>query len=148
MFALQGTALLGLGAAVLWGGGDFSGGMGVNAAGGKTAPALRVVMLQPYFEFVGAAADSLAAACAVSARSAAGVGAAWRLLRWAGADMLLHCAVAGGYGGFRGAERAAGGGDSCAGVDAGGGIAYGAAGGGICAGGGGYLVDCWCFLRR
>ncbi len=31
---LQGNALLALAAAVLWGGGDFSGGMGVKSAGG------------------------------------------------------------------------------------------------------------------
>jgi hypothetical protein len=31
---LRGGALLGLGAAALWGGGDFSGGMGVKRAGG------------------------------------------------------------------------------------------------------------------
>ncbi len=39
------NAPLALAAAVLWGGGDFSGGMGVGAAGGKTGAALRVVML-------------------------------------------------------------------------------------------------------
>lgn len=32
-------------AALLWGGADFAGGIGVGAAGGKTLPALRVVML-------------------------------------------------------------------------------------------------------
>lgn len=40
--ANAGLALL---AALLWGGADFSGGMGVGAAGGKTLAALRVVML-------------------------------------------------------------------------------------------------------
>ena len=37
-------AVLGLLAAVSWGGGDFSGGMGVKAAGGTTRGALRVVI--------------------------------------------------------------------------------------------------------
>jgi drug/metabolite transporter (DMT)-like permease len=37
--------LLALAAAASWGGGDFSGGMGVKAAGGTTAGALRVVMI-------------------------------------------------------------------------------------------------------
>jgi drug/metabolite transporter (DMT)-like permease len=39
------NALLALAAALLWGGADFSGGMGVGAAGGKTGAALRVVLL-------------------------------------------------------------------------------------------------------
>jgi drug/metabolite transporter (DMT)-like permease len=38
-------ALIALAAAALWGGGDFSGGMGVKAAGGGTTSALRFVML-------------------------------------------------------------------------------------------------------
>jgi drug/metabolite transporter (DMT)-like permease len=38
-------ALIALTAAASWGGGDFSGGMGVKAAGGGTASALRVVVL-------------------------------------------------------------------------------------------------------
>lgn len=41
----EGNALLALGAAVLWGGGDFSGGMGVKHAGGVMGSALRVVLL-------------------------------------------------------------------------------------------------------
>jgi drug/metabolite transporter (DMT)-like permease len=45
------NALLALAAAVLWGGGDFSGGMGVGAAGGKTGSALRVVMLSHISSF-------------------------------------------------------------------------------------------------
>jgi hypothetical protein len=39
------NALLALAAAVLWGGGDFSGGMGVKSAGGGVGAALRVVLL-------------------------------------------------------------------------------------------------------
>src|SRR5271165_5769646 len=42
---LQGNALLALAAAVLWGGGDFSGGMGVKSAGGSMGAALRVVLM-------------------------------------------------------------------------------------------------------
>jgi drug/metabolite transporter (DMT)-like permease len=42
---LHGNALLALAAAVLWGGGDFSGGMGVKHAGGTMSAALRVIVL-------------------------------------------------------------------------------------------------------
>ncbi len=49
---LQGNALLALGSAVLWGGGDFSGGMGVKHAGGSLGAALRVVLLSHAMSFV------------------------------------------------------------------------------------------------
>lgn len=42
---LPANALLALASATAWGGGDFSGGMGVKAAGGSTAGALRVVLV-------------------------------------------------------------------------------------------------------
>jgi drug/metabolite transporter (DMT)-like permease len=42
---LHGNALLALAAAVLWGGGDFSGGMAVKRAGGTMGAALRVILL-------------------------------------------------------------------------------------------------------
>jgi drug/metabolite transporter (DMT)-like permease len=42
---LHGNALLALAAALLWGGGDFSGGMGVKHAGGTMGAALRVILL-------------------------------------------------------------------------------------------------------
>ncbi|WP_254064023.1 EamA family transporter [Granulicella sp. S190] len=42
---LHGNALLALAAAVVWGGGDFSGGMGVKHAGGSMGAALRVILL-------------------------------------------------------------------------------------------------------
>jgi drug/metabolite transporter (DMT)-like permease len=42
---LQGNVLLGLLAAFFWGGGDFSGGMGVKYAGGTLGAALRVLLL-------------------------------------------------------------------------------------------------------
>jgi drug/metabolite transporter (DMT)-like permease len=41
---LQANALLALAAAILWGGGDFSGGMGAKHAGGSMGGALRVVL--------------------------------------------------------------------------------------------------------
>jgi drug/metabolite transporter (DMT)-like permease len=43
--SLSANILLALAAAASWGGGDFSGGMGVKAAGGTTAGALRVVLV-------------------------------------------------------------------------------------------------------
>ena len=49
---LRGNALFALAAAVLWGGGDFSGGMGVKSAGGGVRAALRVVMLSHITSFV------------------------------------------------------------------------------------------------
>lgn len=48
---LRGNALIALGAAALWGGGDFSGGMGVKAAGGGLRAALRVVLLSHITSF-------------------------------------------------------------------------------------------------
>ncbi len=48
---LAGNALLGLGAAALWGVGDFSGGMGVKGAGGSVGAALRVVLLSHLTSF-------------------------------------------------------------------------------------------------
>lgn len=43
--ALSANILLALAAAASWGGGDFSGGMGVKSTGGSTAGALRVVLM-------------------------------------------------------------------------------------------------------
>ncbi len=48
---LQGNALLALLAAALWGGGDFSGGMGVKHGGGTMGAALRVVLLSHAMSF-------------------------------------------------------------------------------------------------
>ena len=48
---LHGNALLALGAAVFWGGGDFSGGMGVKRAGGGMGAALRVILLSHAMSF-------------------------------------------------------------------------------------------------
>jgi drug/metabolite transporter (DMT)-like permease len=44
-FAIHTDALIALAAAASWGGGDFSGGMGVKAAGGRTSGALRIVIV-------------------------------------------------------------------------------------------------------
>ncbi len=49
---IGGNILLSLGAAVMWGGGDFSGGMGVKRAGGSLGAALRVVLLSHATSFV------------------------------------------------------------------------------------------------
>jgi drug/metabolite transporter (DMT)-like permease len=48
---LHGNALVALMAAALWGGGDFSGGMGVKHAGGGVHSALRVVLLSHAMSF-------------------------------------------------------------------------------------------------
>ena len=47
-----GNALLALAAAILWGGGDFTGGMGVKRAGGSLGAALRVVLLSHAASFL------------------------------------------------------------------------------------------------
>ena len=49
---MQGNGLLALSAAASWGGGDFSGGMGVKAAGGTTRAALRFILLAHLCSFV------------------------------------------------------------------------------------------------
>lgn len=48
---LHGNALLALAAAVLWGGGDFSGGMGAKQAGGTMGAALRVILVSHVASF-------------------------------------------------------------------------------------------------
>ncbi|MEO8870654.1 MAG: DMT family transporter [Granulicella sp.] len=48
---MQGNILLALAAALFWGGGDFSGGMGVKTVGGSTGGALRVVVLSHLTSF-------------------------------------------------------------------------------------------------
>jgi uncharacterized membrane protein len=49
---LCGNALPALAAAILWGGGDFSGGMGVKSAGGGVRAALRIVLLSHAASFL------------------------------------------------------------------------------------------------
>jgi drug/metabolite transporter (DMT)-like permease len=48
---LQGNILLALAAALFWGGGDFSGGMGVKTVGGTVGGALRIVLLSHLTSF-------------------------------------------------------------------------------------------------
>jgi drug/metabolite transporter (DMT)-like permease len=48
---MQGNILLALTAALLWGGGDFSGGMGVKTVGGTIGGALRIVVLSHVTSF-------------------------------------------------------------------------------------------------
>ena len=48
---LHGNALLALAAAVLWGGGDFAGGMGAKHSGGRMGGALRVILLSHAMSF-------------------------------------------------------------------------------------------------
>jgi drug/metabolite transporter (DMT)-like permease len=83
--ALSANILLALAAAASWGGGDFSGGMGVKAAGGTTAGALRVVVV--------AHASSLAVLLAVLSLQHApwphGAPLAWGLLAGATAGVSL-----------------------------------------------------------
>jgi hypothetical protein len=125
---LHGNALLALAAAALWGGGDFSGGMGVKHAGGTMAAALRVILL------------SHAVRC-VSAWRSAGVGTSGGGDGGSGSGLFLCRAVARGDGGFGGVERVAGGGDSGGGVGWGGGVAGNAAAGGICGSGDGDMAN-------
>ena len=49
---LGGNALLALAAAILWGGGDFAGGMGVKRAGGSLGAGLRIVLFSHATSFV------------------------------------------------------------------------------------------------
>ena len=139
---LHGNALLALAAAVLWGGGDFSGGMGVKHAGGTMGAALRVILLSHAVSLVILLAIAWVRGDAFPHGAPLVVGAGG----WGDggdcAGLLLCGAVAGGDGGFGGVERVAGGGDSGGGVGGGGGVAGAAAVGGICGGGGGDLVDC------
>ena len=114
-FLVHGNALLALAAAVLWGGGDFSGGMGVKGAGGTMGAALRVILLS-HSVSLGFCWWWLGAGRCVSAWGSAGLGAGGGSDGGSGAGLLLCGAVAGSDGGFGGAERVAGGGDSGGGV--------------------------------
>ncbi|NYF79233.1 DMT family transporter [Granulicella arctica] len=48
---MQGNILLALAAALMWGGGDFSGGMGVKTVGGSVGGALRIVLMSHLTSF-------------------------------------------------------------------------------------------------
>ena len=82
---LSANILLALAAAASWGGGDFSGGMGVKAAGGSTSGALRVVLI--------AHASSLAVLVAILAAQHAplphGAPMAWGLVAGVTAGVSL-----------------------------------------------------------
>ena len=84
---LHANALLALAAAVLWGGGDFSGGMAVKNAGGTMGAALRVILLSH--------AVSLAILLAVVWWRADafphGTAVAWGLLAGVTAGIALAC---------------------------------------------------------
>ncbi|WP_260736702.1 EamA family transporter [Tunturiibacter lichenicola] len=84
---LHGNALLALAAAVLWGGGDFSGGMGVKHAGGSMGAALRVILLSHCASF------SVLVLIAWSRGDAFPHGAAlaWGLVAGATAGISLAC---------------------------------------------------------
>ena len=57
---MQGNAVLALAAALTWGGGDFSGGMGVKTAGSTVGGALRIVLLSHLTSLMGLLIFSMA----------------------------------------------------------------------------------------
>jgi drug/metabolite transporter (DMT)-like permease len=84
---LHGNALLALAAAVLWGGGDFSGGMSVKNAGGSMGAALRVILLSHAVSF----AILLAAAWWRGDAFPHGAALAWGLVAGVTAGIALAC---------------------------------------------------------
>jgi drug/metabolite transporter (DMT)-like permease len=84
---LHGNALMALAAAVLWGGGDFSGGMGVKHAGGSMGAALRIILLSHCASF------SVLVLVAWSRGDAFphGVALAWGLVAGVTAGVALAC---------------------------------------------------------
>ena len=54
---LRGNALFALSAAALWGGGDFSGGMGVKRAGGGVRRGAARGAAEPHYQLCGAGCD-------------------------------------------------------------------------------------------
>src|ERR1700730_16602408 len=84
---LHGNALLALAAAALWGGGDFSGGMGVKHAGGTMSAALRVILLSHAVSLV----VLLAAAWWHGDGFPHGAPLAWGLVAGATAGIALAC---------------------------------------------------------
>jgi drug/metabolite transporter (DMT)-like permease len=84
---VHGNALLALAAAVLWGGGDFSGGMSVKRAGGTMSAALRVILLSHSVSLC------VLVAIALARRDAFPHGAplAWGLAAGAMAGVALAC---------------------------------------------------------
>ena len=84
---LHGNALLALAAAVLWGGGDFSGGMSVKNAGGSMGAALRVILLSHAVSF----AILLAAAWWRGDAFPHGAALVWGLVAGVTAGIALAC---------------------------------------------------------
>ncbi len=138
---LHGNALLALAAAALWGGGDFSGGMGVKRAGGTMGAALRVILLSHAVSFAVLVAVAWWRGGCVSPWGSADVGVGGRSDGGSCAGLLLCGAVAGSDGGFGGVERITGGGNSSGGVGWGRGFAGAAPPRWIFGGGAGDLAD-------
>ena len=109
---LGGNALLALAAAILWGGGDFSGGMGVKRAGGSLGAALRVVLLSHATSFIVLVAIARLRGDAAPHGALLAWGIAAGVCRRARADGLLHRAVARRDGSIGRGQRTAGGSDS------------------------------------
>jgi drug/metabolite transporter (DMT)-like permease len=84
---VHGNALLALAAAVLWGGGDFSGGMSVKRAGGTMGAALRVILLSHSVSLCVLVAIALARGDAFPH----GAPLAWGLAAGAMAGVALAC---------------------------------------------------------
>jgi drug/metabolite transporter (DMT)-like permease len=84
---LHGNALLALAAAALWGGGDFSGGMGVKRAGGTMGAALRVILLSHAVSLIVLASIALWRGDAFPH----GAPLAWGLLAGGTAGVALAC---------------------------------------------------------
>jgi drug/metabolite transporter (DMT)-like permease len=84
---LQGNVLMALAAALLWGGGDFSGGMGVKRAGGTLGAALRVVLLSHAASF----SVLLAVALALGQAPPHGAPLAWGIGAGVAGGLSLTC---------------------------------------------------------
>ena len=139
---LHGNALLALAAAVLWGGGDFSGGMGVKHAGGTMSAALRVILLSHAVSL----GVLLVAAWWRGDAFPHGAPLAWGLVAGATAGIALACFYVALSRGAMGASAALSGLLAAAipaAVSAGRrGVAGTVAAGGVSGGGAGDLVDC------
>jgi drug/metabolite transporter (DMT)-like permease len=84
---LHGNALMALAAAVLWGGGDFSGGMGVKRAGGSMGAALRIILLSHCASFI----VLVLVAWSRGDASPHGAALAWGLVAGVTAGVALAC---------------------------------------------------------
>ncbi len=116
--------------------------MGVKASGGRVAGAIRFVILSHAISLVVLVGILWELTCGGAAWSCGGVGDCRRGDGSAGAGGVLYCAEPGRDGRVGGGERAAGGGDSGAGVECDGGCARGDAAGvdSVLAGGAIWLI--------